>query len=110
MHTFITFSPGSNFICYSWWTLSTVNINLAYNKYLNILYVLISQFFFKLWMKGKNWFKKKKERVGFKGFIGLIDEADFSYKLVGSNMADLWKQSITVSAQWLLTMANNCNW
>lgn len=33
--------------------------------------------------------QKLIRKIGFKGFIGLIDKSDFSYNLVGSNMADL---------------------
>lgn len=48
---------------------------------------------------------------GSQGVYGIhVNKAVIFYKLVGFNMADLWKQSIRVSAQWLLTMANNSIW
>ncbi len=79
------------------------------NKYhLNILCVLLATTFFFMLNEVQKWIQKERERVEPKGFYSIhVDKTVIFYKLVGVNMADLWKPSITISAQWLLTMANN---
>lgn len=48
-------------------------------------------------MKSKD--SKKSERDGQRVYSLHIDEVLISYKLAASNVEDLWKWSITVSAQ-----------